>query len=84
MFFHIVIVFLGFREVLGKQEVYRGTFPIPLKTNLMGYWFERITFCACLIRIIPYHNYEPYMPSVCMAISDGKHMMHELAGALLP
>ena len=32
--------FLGFREVLRKQEAYGGTFPIPLKTNLMGYWFE--------------------------------------------
>ena len=43
--------FLRFREVLRKQEVYGGTFPIPLKTNLMGYWFERITICTCLIRI---------------------------------
>ena len=43
--------FLGFREVLRKQEVYGGTFPIPLETNLMEYWFDRITFCTCLIRI---------------------------------
>ena len=43
--------FLGFREILRKQEVYGETFPIPLETNLMGYWFERIMFCACLIRI---------------------------------
>ena len=28
MVFHIVIIFLGFREVLRKQEVYGGTFPI--------------------------------------------------------
>ena len=41
---------LGFREVLKKQEVYHGTFPIPLKANLIGYWFQRITVCACLIR----------------------------------
>ena len=46
---------LGFGEVLRKQEVYGGTFPIPLKTNLMGYWLERTTFCPCLIwvRTIP-------------------------------
>ena len=25
--------FSGFREVLRKQEVYGGTFPIPFKTN---------------------------------------------------
>ena len=43
--------FLGFREVLRKQEVYHGTFPIPFKVNLIGYWFEQITVCACLIRI---------------------------------
>ena len=43
--------FLGFREVLRKQEVYHRTFPIPLKANLIGYWFERITVCECLIWI---------------------------------
>ena len=32
--------FSGFYEVLRKQEVYVGTFPIPLNTNLIGYWFE--------------------------------------------
>ena len=43
--------FMRFREVLRKQEVYHGAFPIPLKANLIGNWFERITVCACLIRI---------------------------------
>ena len=28
MFLHIVIIFLGFCEVLRKQDVYGGTFPI--------------------------------------------------------
>ena len=51
VFIHIVITFQDFVKVLRKQEVYCGTFPVPLKTNLIGYWFEGITVCACLIRI---------------------------------
>ena len=33
MFYSYRNHFSGFREVLRKQEVYSGTFPIPLKTN---------------------------------------------------
>ena len=48
VFFHIVIVFLGFCEVLRKQGVFGGTFPIPLKTCKCD---ARVDWCFTDVRI---------------------------------